>query len=574
MAEVKIFSVSGQRLPILGKERLLVSVGGVQSMEDFFLVNMMEECILGVAYLKKHTCQLDFTNEVLYVEGKQVPLLKSRKVQESPAPKKSKKDVRLPEHLKNFADGLSRRPCETQDCTRCKRLEAKQEEETQDSEGVVLRTVCETLDLQEWKTKQEKDEEIGFILSKKKLGEKPDWQEISAKNAGIKYYVSVWDSLEVHEDLLFRKWESPDGRSCQWLLVVPREMVGSVMEVCHDAPSGGHFGVNKTLEKVRQRFYWPDNRKDVEDWCRRCHACVARKGPRERGRGPLKIYNVGAPFERVALDIVGPFPRTATGNKYALVVVDYFTKWPEVVPLPDQRATTIAKALLTEVVSRHGVPLELHSDQGRNFESAIFKQLMTLLGIKKTRTTPLHPQSDGLVERLIRTLLQYLSMFVADHQRDWDDWVPLFLLSYRSSKHETTKHTPSMVLTGMELRLPMDLRRGLAPNTELEEDEFIRQTQTRLAQTHEFIRQRLKITSDRMKAWYDVYTNSITFATGEKVWLYQPRRTKGKCPKLQSAWEGPYVVRDRLNDIIYRIARSSKLKPKVVHVNRLAHYKS
>ena len=125
------------------------------------------------------------------------------------------------------------------------------------------------------------------------------------------------------------------------------------------------------------------------------------------GREPFKIYNVMASFEKVAIDIIVPLPKSSKRNKCALVVVDYFSKWSEVNPLPNQRATAIAASLLREVVSRHSVPLELHSDHGRSFEFAVSKELMQLIGIKKTRTTSLHPQSNGLVERMIRTLLQY-----------------------------------------------------------------------------------------------------------------------------------------------------------------------
>ncbi|GFU87335.1 retrovirus-related Pol polyprotein from transposon 412 [Trichonephila clavipes] len=98
----------------------------------------------------------------------------------------------------------------------------------------------------------------------------------------------------------------------------------------------------KTLHRVRERFFWGKVRADVEQWCKSCDACSARKGPKIRSRGKLHRYNVGAPFERIAFDILGPLPRTASGNKYLLVVMDYFTKWPEVYPIPDQEAPTVA----------------------------------------------------------------------------------------------------------------------------------------------------------------------------------------------------------------------------------------
>ncbi|GBN82195.1 hypothetical protein AVEN_140172-1 [Araneus ventricosus] len=102
----------------------------------------------------------------------------------------------------------------------------------------------------------------------------------------------------------------------------------------------------KTLNKTRQRFYWDRLRADVENWCRECHACGARKGPKTRTKGRLQRYNFGAPFERIALDILGPFPVTTKGNRYVLVLMDYFTKWPEAIPIPDPEASTIAEELV------------------------------------------------------------------------------------------------------------------------------------------------------------------------------------------------------------------------------------
>ena len=127
-------------------------------------------------------------------------------------------------------------------------------------------------------------------------------------------------------------------------------------------------------------------------------------GPRSKRRAPLERYNVGAPMERLAVDVLGPLPTTEAGNKYLLTTADYFTKWVEAYPLPCQEAVVVAEALVNNFVYRFGVPLIIHSDQGRNFESQVFTEMCRLLGVKKTRTTPLHPQSDGMVERFNRTI--------------------------------------------------------------------------------------------------------------------------------------------------------------------------
>ena len=199
-------------------------------------------------------------------------------------------------------------------------------------------------------------------------------------------------------------------------------------------------------------------------------------------------YNVGAPSERITLDVLGPLPTSESGNKYVLLIADYFTKWPEAYPLPNQEAITIAEVLVKEYICRFGVPLEIHSDQGRNFESNVFQEMCSLLGIRKTRTTPLHPQSDGMVERMNRTLEAQLSKFVDEHQRDWDHYVPFLMMALRSATHETTKCSPAMLQFGHELRIPVDLLLGRPEEAETATD-YCENLQERLEQVHNYARE-------------------------------------------------------------------------------------
>ncbi|KAG8199260.1 hypothetical protein JTE90_003684 [Oedothorax gibbosus] len=388
-----------------------------------------------------------------------------------------------------------------------------------------------------------------------------------------KKYWALWDSLKLHNGVLYRKWESDDGRSFRLQLVVPRSRVENVLEELHSSPSGGHFGVMKTTHKVRERFYWDKLKSDVDKWCRTCSTCTARKGPNTRTRGRLQRYNVGAPFERIAIDVLGPLPQTTNGNKYILVVMDYFTKWPEAYVIPNQEATTVAEALLQDWICRFGVPLLLHSDQGTNFTSSVFTGLMDLLGVTKTRTTPLHPQSDGMVERLNRTILNHLSLFTHRNQNDWDQKLPLFLLAYRSAVHETTGLSPSQMLMGRELRLPCDLLFGRPPDDPSSPVEYLEDLKARLEDVHLFARERIDINTSRMKTRYDAKSHEPAFKIGDKVWFWNPKRRKGLSPKLQTFWEGPYTVVKQLNDVVYRIQKKP-CKPKVVHCDKLAPYNS
>ena len=159
-------------------------------------------------------------------------------------------------------------------------------------------------------------------------------------------------------------------------------------------------------------------------------------------RAPLQSIKTGYPLQLVAMDIMGPFPESEAGNTHILVVADYFTRWTEDYAIPNQEAVTVAKKLTEEFFLRFSPPEQLHSDQCRNFESALIAEICKLLGIKKSRTTPYHPQSDGLVERLNRTILSMLATSANEHPFSWEDQLRSVCLAYNTSVHPTTTYTP------------------------------------------------------------------------------------------------------------------------------------
>ncbi|GFX30620.1 retrovirus-related Pol polyprotein from transposon 412 [Trichonephila clavipes] len=450
------------------------------------------------------------------------------------------------------ADALSRRPC-PENCRHCSRVETKYDY------AIRQITTSTATPPDPWSDEKVREDQMAdpdikpLIEFMESSSNKPSWQDISAYSPTTKQYWALWNSLHLRNGVLYRKFESEDGKTFRWQLVLPRSRIPEVLKELHGSPTGGHFGVMKTLHRVRERFCWGKVRADVEQWCKSCDACSARKGPKIRSRGKLHRYNVGAPFERIAFDILGPLPRTASGNKYLLVVMDYFTKWPEVYPIPDQEAPTVAEAVVQHWISRYGVPLQLHSDQGRNFVSAVLKGVCELLGIDKTKTTPLQPQSDGMVERFNRTILNNLSLMVSKNQQDWDQKVPLFLLAYRSAVHETTGYSPSQMLFGRDLRLPCDLLFGRPPDTASSPEEYVQNLQTRFEDVHHLARERINLRTEKMKTRYDTKATGHQFKEGDKVWFYNPTRRKGLSPKLQSHWDGPYTILKIINDVVIRI---------------------
>ncbi|GFV78977.1 retrovirus-related Pol polyprotein from transposon 412 [Trichonephila clavipes] len=356
---------------------------------------------------------------------------------------------------------------------------------------------------------------------------KPSWQDISAYSPTTKQYWALWNSLHLRNGVLYRKFESEDGKTFRWQLVLPRSRIPEVLKELHGSPTGGHFGVMKTLHRVRERFCWGKVRADEEQWCKSCDACSARKGPKIRSRGSCIATMLEHP-SNVSLSISWDLcqglrsPHRSGGCNAALDIEIWGT------------SSTSFRS-------------------GRNFVSVVLKGVCELLGIDKTKTTPLHPQSDGMVERFNRTILNNLSLMISKNQQDWDQKVPLFLLAYRSAVHETTGYSPSQMLFGRDLRLPCDLLFGRPPDTPSSPEEYVQNLQARFEDVHNLARERINLRTEKMKTRYDTKATGHQFKEGDKVWFYNPTRRKGLSPKLQSHWDGPYTILKIINDVVIRI---------------------
>ena len=362
-------------------------------------------------------------------------------------------------------------------------------------------------------------------------------------------------------------------KGCQTQLVLPPPLRYEVLVNAHDDLAGGHLGVYKTYEKLRDRYYWRGMYKDVEHWVRSCQDCSTRKKPRNKRRAPLLPIPVSAAFERMAVDILGPLPVTWQGNRYIVVFVEYLTKWPEIFPVQNTEATTIARLITEEIIPRHGAPRTLLSDRGSNFLSAIVKEVCNLYSIKKLNTSAYNPACDGLVERLNSTLCQTLSMFVSKHQKDWDVFIPAALTAFRTSPNETTGESPFYLLYGREPLLPMDvsLLPPADPASSIAEHRRKIVKQIELAQ--QIAKENIMRAQQKMKAYYDKRAAEPDFIEGQKVWVFTPKTKKGLSKKLLHNFHGPYRVVEKLSPAHYRL-RTCSNKPvmSIVHANRMKHF--
>jgi len=181
---------------------------------------------------------------------------------------------------------------------------------------------------------------------------------------------------------------------------------------------------------------------------------AAKKRGKYRQHGPLHPIKVEAPFDKIGIDFVGPLPTTTQGNKYIIIAMDYMTKYPETKAVPLANAQQTAIFVYEDIICRHGYPNFLLSDRGTHFNNILIESLMQKFQIKYLLTTPYHLQTNRLVERFNRTLCESLAK-LSNEDTEWDKLIPSVLFSYRSSKHATTRFTPSFLAYGQELKLPI-----------------------------------------------------------------------------------------------------------------------
>ncbi|XP_033112261.1 uncharacterized protein LOC117113126 [Anneissia japonica] len=375
------------------------------------------------------------------------------------------------------------------------------------------------------------------------------------------------------EGILFRKWQKrPISGKIENVIdqiVVPSECRLSILQLAHDAPLAGHLGVEKTKDRILQHFYWPGIFKDVSEHCRTYKACQMMNKAKTKVKHPLipmPIINIL--FRRIGIDIVGPLARTVKRNKYLLTSCDYATKYPKAIPLSNIRATTVANALI-EVFSRVGLPTEIVHDLGTNVMPEMMKSLSKTLRIKQIPTTPYHPQTNDLTERFHGTLKNMLRTLDEQKMRHWDDYIPAFLFAYREVPHKSTGHSPFKLLYGREVRGPLSVvKANWISDESVSQDvaKYLVTMRQTMADLMKDANCNMVKSQNTMAAAYNKNETLRQFDIGDKVLIFLPQGNS----KMDSKWQGPIVITDKLNDVNYEVTLPNNRKSKrVLQVNML-----
>jgi len=422
---------------------------------------------------------------------------------------------------------------------------------------------------------QSEDPEIGKVLTWiSQSSTRPVRDKVAAESPATRNLWLHWPQLCVKDGILFRKHEHAKGVNSFLQLIVPTLLRNQIIAASHNTITSAHLGVKKTVEKIRQNFYWYKMSDSVKLWVNTCDFCGGRKRPQKQARFPLQDYKVGFPMDRVSTDILGPFPCSDSNNKYILVIMDNFTKYVEAYAIPDQKAETVADKLVFEFFCRYGLPLDIHSDQGANYQSALFRQVCHLLEINQTRCTPYRACSNGMVERFNQSLLNMITTYVNKEQTNWDTYLPIVTSAYRSSVHESTNFTPNYLMYGRDFNLPSCFLVGCPANSQQTNvPDYVTSLQEKFTKIYEIARENIGKSSERQKRDYDTRISENCYKEGDLVYCLDSSRTVGKSPKLKAQlWKGPFVVTRKISDLLYEITGPPKSKSKVVHHDRLKRY--
>ncbi|GFN79523.1 Pol polyprotein [Plakobranchus ocellatus] len=315
-----------------------------------------------------------------------------------------------------------------------------------------------------------------------------------------------------------------------------------------------HPGVRPTQKAIAQRFVWHGMKRDIRQWCKECPDCQASKIHRHTHSALTKRPQPSDRFRSLHVDLVGPLPESH-GMTYLFTVIDRFTRWPEAVPLPDAQASTCATALLHHWVARFGVPEDIHvtSDRGRQFTSALWTQLNSLLGINANTTTAYHPQANGMVERLHRQLKA--SLKARTTSSNWFDELPMVLLGIRSSWRVDPGCSPAELVYGSTLRIPGEFLQPHDARTVEPDLPFLRQLQQTMRS--------VQPPTPQFHGQPSVYVPA-NLAPAKFVYV---RKDSHKHP-LQRPYDGPYLVLNK-SDKFFTVDIKGRPETRSISIDRL-----
>lgn len=325
--------------------------------------------------------------------------------------------------------------------------------------------------------------------------------------------------------------------------VLPEHL--QVLFTQYNHESLGHIGQQRLLDVLKDKFYWETMEDTVQQVVQSCLIC-AQINPRSKGQKPpiQRIAPANGPWSTLQIDFIGPLTPGKNGLKYALVVVDVFSKWVECIPVRRDDSHSTAEALWNHIFSRWGFPRLLESDRGTHFTGKVMQALCALLGIEQRFHVPYHPQSAGIVERMNRTLKSRIAKMLLDKRHTWVEALPAVLMGIRGTISSATQYTPFELMTGrkMQLHFPSEPLLSTPQKDAIAKTKWLQMLQENLEQILPHAASRMyKMTPPEFSK----------FLKGGMVMV----KTFRKTGPWMANFEGPYLITDTMGQTMIQVQR-------------------
>ena len=349
----------------------------------------------------------------------------------------------------------------------------------------------------------------------------------------------------------------------QTKVVVPQELVGSLLRLYHDLPTAGHRGVESTIDRIEAKYVVLGLRAQVQEYVENCERC-AQFRTHSKQHTPKFQYQVSPiPFHQVHFDILGPLTTSSEGCRYIIVYVDRFTRYTIVDALPDKATKTVAKSLFEKVVVPYSTPKILISDNALEFTSKLIEDLCAFLKIKKAEITPYMPAANGLAESANKRILNVLRTAVNKSQKNWQELLPQVQVALNTAYHAAIGDTPHYLLFLRDKLLPFEV--SMDEVEDGTEDDYVGKMNERLRIAVEAANKNLMEEERRYTVKRNRGAKEYPVKVGYRVYLKNRQLQKRGLAKLSPKWEGPYRVMSDLGRQRFLVKSLVSGKEKRVH---------